>query len=215
MVRWKTEIPCKTELGRQATRLIAITGGPGAGKSAVLEFAGRIFCHHVVELPEAASIIFGGGFWRKDSLPAKQAAQRAIYHVQRELERLVEDEHEAAVALCDRGTVDGYAYWPDNHESYWQAIGIDHKNEMMRYHAVIHLRPPSSENGYNHRNYLRIESADEAARIDARIEKAWEGHPRRFFVDSTLMFVEKVSQSIKIIEGLLPDECVKTAKHLK
>ncbi|NNE16978.1 MAG: AAA family ATPase, partial [Myxococcales bacterium] len=92
------------------TRLVAITGGPGAGKTAVLELALHSFCNHVGVLPEAASIVFGGGFPRHDSEVALRAAQRAIYHVQHEQEDLVMGEREVAVVLCDRGTVDGLAY---------------------------------------------------------------------------------------------------------
>ena len=66
-----------------------LTGGPGAGKTAVLELALRSLCKHVAVLPEAAAIVFGGGFPRRTSVPARKAAQRAIFHVQRESERLV------------------------------------------------------------------------------------------------------------------------------
>lgn len=41
---------------------IVLTGGPGAGKTALLELIRQSFCAHVKVLPEAASIIFGGGF---------------------------------------------------------------------------------------------------------------------------------------------------------
>lgn len=213
MLRWKTELRCKAKPKGHPVNLVAVTGGPGAGKSAVLEFASRIFCPHVVELPEAASIVFGGGFWRKDTVAAKKAAQRAIYHVQRELERMVQEEDEAGVVLCDRGTVDGFAYWPDTKDDYWSSIGVKREQEILRYLAVIHLRPPSADNGYNHKNYLRIESATEASEIDRKIEEAWSGHPRRYFVDSKLMFVEKVAEAIRIIESIIPPDCLKTSKR--
>lgn len=37
---------------------------------------------------------------------------RAIYRVHRELETLATGRGEIAIALCDRGTIDGVAYWP-------------------------------------------------------------------------------------------------------
>ena len=40
---------------------MVLTGGPGAGKTAVLEVVRRTFCEHVTVLPEAASILFMGG----------------------------------------------------------------------------------------------------------------------------------------------------------
>ena len=66
--------------------LIQIAGGPGAGKTAVLELAKRDLGRHVQILPEAASIVFGGGFPRLKDDVARRSAQRAIYHVQNELE---------------------------------------------------------------------------------------------------------------------------------
>ena len=64
---------------------VAITGGPGAGKTAVLEVVRRELCAHVAVLPEAASLLFRGGFPRGHEAVERRAAQRAIYYVQREL----------------------------------------------------------------------------------------------------------------------------------
>ncbi len=66
-------------------RFVVLTGGPGAGKTAVLGLARQRFCRHVLVLDEAASVLFGGGFPRKESSEARRAAQRAIYHVQVQL----------------------------------------------------------------------------------------------------------------------------------
>jgi hypothetical protein len=62
-------------------------------------------------LPEAASIVFGGGFPRGEGSELRRAAQRAIFYVQRELEAAA-DANNPAIILCDRGTLDGVAYWP-------------------------------------------------------------------------------------------------------
>lgn len=92
-------------------RRVVLTGGPGAGKTAVLELIRLFFCVHLKALKESAGIVFGGGFPRGETVVLRQAAQRAIYHVQRELETTADAEN-AALVLCDRGTVDGAAYWP-------------------------------------------------------------------------------------------------------
>src|SRR5690242_2882135 len=96
--------------GVHARRRVVLTGGPGAGKTAVLELIRLFFCAHVTTLPEAAGIVFAGRFPRSNRVALRQAAQRAIYHVQRELESVADaDSH--AVVLCDRATVDCAAYW--------------------------------------------------------------------------------------------------------
>lgn len=77
--------PCECR-DAHVRRRIVLTGGPGAGKTALLELIRQSFCEHVTVLPEAASIVFGGGFPRHDDDECRRAAQRAIYHVQRQLE---------------------------------------------------------------------------------------------------------------------------------
>jgi predicted ATPase len=198
---------CKCTRTDHKARLVVITGGPGAGKTALLEAARKIFCDHVVILPEAASILFAGGFPRGDSTVAKSAAQRAIFAIQRELERVALADGRAAVILCDRGTVDGLAYWPDTAGSFWRDTGTTRDQEMAKYSTVIHLRPPSENNGYNHQNPVRIETAKEAAAIDARIEMAWDGHPNRTIIPSTVHFLEKMSRGMEIIRQAVPDCC--------
>ena len=196
---------CKAQV--HPCSLVVLTGGPGAGKTAVLELVRKNFCPHVAVLPEAAGIVFGGGFWRKDSIPARKASQRAIYHVQREMERLAQEEREAAVALCDRGTLDGLAYWPESESSFWKELATSREQEIERYSAVIHLRTPSLTMGYNHSNPIRLETAEEAARVDGRIAGAWAGHPKRFFVESTDDFITKAIRAVDLIRNEVPDCC--------
>jgi predicted ATPase len=186
-------------------RFLVLTGGPGAGKTAVLEIVRRAFCEHVAVLPEAASIIYGGGFPRTLDAPTRRASQRCMYRVQVELERLTREKRAFGVALCDRGTLDGLAYWPGSETEYWEELQTTRQAELARYAAVIHLRTPSA--GYDHRNPLRIESAEEAAALDARIARAWDGHARRVFVDSAEDFLEKVARAVTLVRTELPPCC--------
>ena len=187
-------------------RWVVLTGGPGAGKTALLELIRQSFCSHVKVLPEAASVVFGGGFPREDDIACRRAAQRAIFYVQRELE-ITADSHNPAVVLCDRGTVDGLAYWPGPLEDFWSSLGTTLDAELGRYDAVIHLRTPAPEHGYNHQNPLRTESATDAAEIDGRIADAWALHPRRFVVASASDFLDKVAQALAILRNEMPECC--------
>lgn len=190
------------------TRLVVLTGGPGAGKTAVLELARRSLCEHVAVLPESASIIFGGGFPRRPSVPGRAAAQRAIVHVQRELERwMMEEDNRVTVALCDRGVLDGLAYWPGPPEGFFAELGTTQELELARYAAVIHLRTPPAGAGYETRNPLRIETPEEAAVLDARIEAVWRPHPRRFIVDNAPDFLTKARRALALIHAELPECC--------
>ena len=187
-------------------KLIVLTGGPGAGKTAVLELVRQHFCRHVEVLPEAASILFGGGFRRGQTEDGRKAAQRAIFHVQREQEAAALAESEAAILLCDRGTIDGLAYWPgpgDFLASVASAVDL----ELSKYAAVIHLRTPSADHGYDFSNPVRVESAVEAARVDQLISAAWSTHPRRFFVESSASFIDKAARALDLLRGELPECC--------
>lgn len=200
-------VPCGCTRSEHSPKLVVVTGGPGAGKTAVLELARQAFCEHVMVLPEAASIVFGGGFPRRDDPPARRAAQRTIFHVQRQLEALVLEERRAAVALCDRGTLDGLAYWPDRATDYFGQLGTTKKEELGRYSAVIHLHTPSDDEGYVS-SPLRTESAEQAARIDQRIVESWEGHPLRFEISAHDQFAVKALAALTRIREQLPGCCL-------
>lgn len=186
-------------------RRIVLTGGPGAGKTAVLELLRLALCRHVTVLPEAAGIVFGGGFPRRDNPGVRRAAQRAIYHVQRELEAAGEAEG-AGTLLCDRGAIDGVAYWPGPAD-FWQSVGTTRNQLLERYHAVIHLRVPDAAHGYGHQNPLRVESAEEARVIDDRILRAWDGHPRRHVINAADDFFFKARAALDALRVELPECC--------
>jgi len=138
----------------------------------------------------------------QEQVVAERAAQRAIFHVRRELESLFEGRREPHVLLCDRGTIDGAAYWPGAENEFFHQVGTTREAELARYALVIHLRPPSDGDGYA-RTAIRVEDAAEAQRIDARIERAWRGHPYRIFVDHTHDFTAKVTRVLSLIEAAL------------
>jgi predicted ATPase len=191
--------------GPHQRRRIVLTGGPGAGKTAVLELVRHSFCRHVMVLPESASILFRGGFPRGEHPAVRRAAQRAIFHVQRELERAADERDGEAVVLCDRGTVDGAAYWPGP-EDFWQSVGTSRAAELARYDLVLHLRVPAGA-AYNHDNPVRVESAAEAAAADERIARVWDGHPHRVFIESTVDFMEKARSVLRRLGDEIPPCC--------
>lgn len=198
-------VPCECA-GAHATKRIVLTGGPGAGKTALLELIRQSFCEHVTVLPEAASVVFGGGFPREEDVLCRRAAQRAIFHVQRELE-MAGESHRPAIVLCDRGTLDGLAYWPGSPADLWASVSTTREAELGRYDAVIHLRTPTAALGYNHQNPLRTESPSAAAELDARVLLAWEGHARRYVIASSADFLDKAARALDALREELPDCC--------
>jgi hypothetical protein len=158
-----------------------------------------------VVVPEAASNVFGGGLPRRHEVAWTKAAQRAIYHVQRELERAAVTDR-PAVILCDRGTLDGVAYWPDGAERWAAELGTTIPAEQARYSAVVQLRTPPPGR-YDHRNPLRVETASEAASSDERINAVWAGHARHHSISSTQRFLDKLHLGLQAIEAEIPACC--------
>lgn len=198
-------VPCSCTQSH-ASRRVVLTGGPGAGKTAVLEMVRRSLCEHVRVLPEAAGVVFGGGFPRHEDTECRRAAQRAIFHVERELEA-TGAAHNAAIVLCDRGTIDGLAYWPGPVEEFWASTSTDLDTELARYQAVIHLRTPTTGQGYNRQNPLRTETASRAAAIDDRILDLWSRHPNRYLVHATGDFLDKAAEALTFLRHELPGCC--------
>ncbi len=206
-VRGRGPCRCERAPGGHEPRRVVVTGGPGGGKTALLEVVRAHFCEHVVVLPEAATIVFGGGFPRRDGECARRGAQLAIYHVQDQLERVELEERRAAIVLCDRGVVDGAAYWPGAREAYWERIGETSERALARYAAVIHMRTPDARGGYDHSNPLRTESAAEAAQIDRAVLALWDAHPHRTVIESSETFLVKLRRALAAIDECMPACC--------
>jgi hypothetical protein len=88
----------------------------------------------------------------------------------------------------------------------WASVETTREAQLARYDAVIHLRTPSAA-GYNHSNPVRVETAAEALAIDERIARAWDGHPRRYFVERTKDFIAKARIAVKVLRDELPECC--------
>ena len=201
-IKYNCEELCENSNPIDATQFIVITGGPCAGKTAVLEFVRKIFCQHVAILPEAAGILFSGGFWRLQSVSAQNAAQKAIYHVQTEMESLVLEEKRWVLGLCDRGTLDGLAYWQGHEKNFFNCLNTTKDKEYAKYTAIIHLKTPDASSGYNHKNPIRVETPQVALEIDHRIGEIWKDHPAYVSIESTEDFFTKVNIATQTIHKL-------------
>jgi len=205
--------PCTCEDPILESRLIAITGGPGAGKTTFLSLAKRIYCRHVAILPEAASILYAGGFPRSREPDVIKAAQRAVWYVMRELEQLAIQRQCYHVILCDRGSLDGPAYWPESEESFFQDLKTTPEQEVKRYHKVLHLQTPD-EAAYQGLG-TRTENVREALAIDHKTRTSWKRHPNQQVIESTHDFYHKMNEVRRAIECELPTCCQENLAHIK
>lgn len=185
---------------------IALTGGPNGGKTTALSVLKETFGSKIELVPEAATMIFSGGFPRKDgSREHVETAQRLIYFSSVHLEDLAMQTSQADIIVCDRGTVDGAVYWPGGIEDFFKSMNTSLEAEMARYDAVIHLSPPLKAEFYQSTR-VRTETLEEASRIDRKILKIWETHPNRLVIPSMNHYFQKAELIKNFVETLLPQK---------
>lgn len=185
---------------------IVLTGGPGGGKTTAADLFRREIGDRVVIVPEAATLLFSGGFPRSNTTPAVHAAQRAIYHVQRNLEDTQAALFPGRILLCDRGTVDGAAYWPDEPHHFFQTVNSSLEEELLRYDAVIFFETAAA-GGLNIEggNPIRNESTEQALAVDRRLRALWSRHPRFVLVPHNASFFKKISFGLAVIDGIVSE----------
>ncbi len=186
----------------EKARKIVLTGGPCAGKTTIAEVLDRAYAPRLKIVPEAASLLFSGGFPRWPEKEAAFSLQRAIYRVQCELETTYAAHHSGHLLVLDRGTVDGAAYWPDGTGAFFTALGSALEKELDRYDLVIYLESAGREAFETHgkKNPNRIETWEEARRLDDLTRSLWEKHPRIRIVGNQRSFAEKISTVLRLVE---------------
>ncbi|CAM2066516.1 AAA family ATPase [Sulfidibacter corallicola] len=183
---------------------IVLTGGPGGGKTTAADLFRREIGDSVVVVPEAATMLFSGGFPRAESEDGLAAVQHAIYHVQRNLEDVQAARYPDRILLCDRGTVDGAAYWPGGGEAFFESLGTSLEEELERYDAVLFFETAAAgqisiEGG----NPIRTESLSEALSLDQHLRRLWSQHPHFHLVRHANSFFKKITFGLAHLESLV------------
>lgn len=182
---------------------IVVTGGPSGGKTTLIEGLKKELGQQVAVVPEAATILYRGGFPRRRTPMAAMTAQKAIFYTQRELEALIDhDAPKASALVCDRGSLDAIAYWPKSEASFFATVATSRPKEVARYDWVLHL-DTATKDFYETTNPLRTESFDEAWALNERVKRAWRAHPRRFIITQNEDFLSKMTLSLAVIRAIL------------
>ena len=185
---------------------IVLTGGPGGGKTTAGDLFRSEIGERVVLVPEAATMIFTGGFPRVHTPGATHAAQRAIYHVQRNLEDVQAATYPDRVLLCDRGTIDGAAYWPGDPHDFFKDVGTSMDAELQRYDAVIFFESAAVGGmGIEGGNPIRNESLQQAVELDLKLRELWSQHPHFTLVPHNPSFFKKISFALAVLEGIVSE----------
>ena len=195
-----------TQVANNGRCRIVLTGGPGAGKTTAADLFRREIGERVVVVPEAATLLFSGGFPRVTEAHARRAAQSAIYHVQKNLEDVQSARFPDRILLCDRGTVDGAVYWPSEPASFFEAMGTTEAEALARYDAVLFFESAAvGGGGIEGGNPVRIESIEEAARLDHELRTIWSKHPKFVVVRHNPSFFRKITFGLTALESIVAD----------
>lgn len=187
---------------------IVITGGPCAGKTTVTNVIAQAYPNNIVTVPEAASLLFSGGFPRWQEIAVIRSTQRAIFCVQHELETAFTARYPDKIQILDRAAIDGAAYWPDGAEDYFTAMGTSLKTELIRYDHVIYLASAGPQDYLIHKdkNPNRLENWEEASRLDKETLRLWQMHPSLTMVRNNKSFAYKMAEVLSIISSLVSEE---------
>jgi predicted ATPase len=193
-----------SQLDSNGRSRIVLTGGPGGGKTTAIDLFRREIGKRVVVVPESATMLFSGGFPRSPEIHARKSAQAAIFQVQRHLEEVQAALYPDRILLCDRGTIDGAAFWPGGTSEFFDFVGTTLVKELARYDAVLFFETAAAggmpiEGG----NPTRIESNEEAVEIDRRLRDIWSNHPCMVVVPHHPSFVKKIMLGLAQLESII------------
>jgi len=185
-------------------KVIVVTGGPGGGKTTALDLFQRELKSAVKIVPEAATMLFGHGLDREAGKEDGKLLQRSIYRMQISLEGIFRDFYSDRLLICDRGTLDGLAYWPDDEQSYFESLGTTFEAEAARYGAVIFFQTAAIHGeDVKSNNPYRTENSQTAVSLDEKLQRVWARHPSFHFIPTELSFMAKINHGLEAIASVL------------
>ena len=194
----------KHKARKQEIKKIALTGGPGGGKSTAAELFKLEYKDFISLVPEVATLLFRGGYPRVDSPHVVESIQKSIFHVQNNIEDTYATLFPHHTLLCDRGTVDGGAYWPMGPEDFYKTMGTTLKKELERYDAVIFFETAAAGGlAIDLGNPVRNEDQRKAIEIDLRLNALWSQHPNFVYIKNEPSFLQKILGGIRAMDELV------------
>src|SRR5271170_2069954 len=205
--RRRTALPsCRAQMttrSKTQIRRIVLTGGPGAGKTAIAQKIAAAHPKRCALVPEAATQVYDAlqARWDKLDLPGRRDGQRKIYRLQVDQEERTAAGNPDKILLLDRGTIDGAAYWPEGVEDYWRDVGSTLAAELRRYDAVIWLQTSAVLGLYDgdSSNPCRFEHPEAAIASGELLANLWSDHPRIRKVPAFPQLADKISAVEKLL----------------
>ena len=193
--------------------VIVLTGGPGGGKSTLIEDLRRdpAWRGRFVALPEtihSARFVYIS--------PAQRLFQRVMVNLQMGLEDGLDralGPTDPRPILCHRGSLDPLAFWLQRgwpKEEFFSFTDTTPDDHHGRYTAVLHLvtaadGAPTAYTRWPEAH--RPESAGEAIQLDRWLQEAWGDHPCYHRLDNQGRdWASKSAEARRILAGMLASE---------
>lgn len=198
---------------------IVLTGGPGSGKTSVLNGINKVFSgegYKVIIVPETATELMNSGITFKDGSISLLDFQEIVMRLQLAKEEAVDRTIELAsndriIVIYDRGTIDNSAYI--NEKEFKDVLARLNNVKtfadlMDKYDLVINL-VGSKEFYTTLNNSARSEKPEEALALGEATLKCWLGHKKMKIVMPKETMEEKLNEVLNIINDTLSEKQVK------
>lgn len=164
--------------------VIVLTGGPGGGKTTLIDYLSRDpeWTASFVSLPEAALYAR-----HLNIAPAEKLFQRVMVRIQTALEDAMNDAlgpMDPRAVLCHRGSLDPLAFWLREGwpaDEFFDFTKTTKESHYLRYAAVLHLVTNAMDVPREHTRWPELNNPraiEHAVEIDDQLGKIWSGHPR-------------------------------------
>lgn len=195
---------------------IVLTGGPCAGKTRCLHALREQLGEQIVTVPEAATLLLDSGLPSPDHerirglqdewIRSFQAAILALQHTMEENWERLARSCGARLLVCDRGVLDGAAYWPGGREAFLRHFGLSLEACFARYRNVLHLQSLAESHPHLYgpeNNVIRYEGIADALRVERSVRAAWEGHPGLIVIRAEEESQTKMESVVKHVRKFL------------
>jgi hypothetical protein len=191
-------------------KFIVLTGGPGGGKTTLIEELAQDPVWHgsFLTLPEAILVAGRVGVSTKERL-----FQKLMVATQLALEDALAhtlDPSDRRFIICHRGTLDPLAYWLHHgwpEDEFFNFTRTRLKDHYRRYTAVIHLvtAADGAEEYYTRwPEAHRHEKIEDAIRLDKLLTQVWCDHPHYYRLGNQQKdWAAKSEKARDILSGLL------------
>ncbi|SRR5579883_203398 len=195
---------------------LVLTGGPCAGKTRCLRAIRAEFGEKVVTLPESATLLLDTGVpppgherihtSLDDWVRTFQAAIVALQQTLEESSERLARSCGARLIVCDRGVLDGAAYWPGGRQAFLHHFGITAEECFARYKRVLHLQSLADARPHLYgpeNNAIRYEGVADALRVEQAVRSAWQGHPGLIVIPAEEELQTKIARALEHVRELL------------